>query len=82
MTWPEDIACREVVELVSDYIEGALPPELCEALELHLLLCGGCTTYVEQMRTAIALTGRIAEEPLPAGLEDRLLQAFRMEQPA
>ena len=53
------IVCRQVVELVTDYLEGALPGELRDAVERHLAVCPPCVVYVEQMRTtAAALAGR------------------------
>jgi hypothetical protein len=76
-SFPEDIACRDVVEHVSDYLEDALDPGLREALELHLAFCDPCDRYVEQVRAGIRLTGRLGETPLPAGLEARLLDALR-----
>jgi predicted anti-sigma-YlaC factor YlaD len=71
-----DLPCRELVELVTDYLEGAL--ELAERarFEAHLAECQACRDYVEQMRTTVRLTGRVA------GLQERpeittLLVAFR-----
>lgn len=75
--FPEDIACREVVELVSDYLDEALDLDLREALELHLAFCDPCDRYVEQVRAGIRLTGRLGETPLPPELESRLLEALR-----
>ncbi len=57
MTSPEGITCREIVEIVTDYLEGALTPEQREAFELHLSYCEGCVNYLDQMRTTIRLTG-------------------------
>lgn len=73
----DDVQCREVVEVLSDYFEGALPTEQRAALEQHLLTCEGCSTYVDQMRTSIRLTGRLQEEDVPSPVMDKLLQMFR-----
>ena len=72
----EDLSCQELVELVTDYFDGALPPGDRARFEAHLDECTGCARYVEQMRTTVAVTGATA------GLEDRpevtgLLEAFR-----
>jgi len=76
MSSPEDIACREIVEIVTDYLEGALPPARREALELHLSYCEGCVNYLDQLRATIRLTGSLSEEALPPGLQAELVRAF------
>jgi anti-sigma factor RsiW len=73
----EDITCQELVELVTDYLEGVMPPADRDGFEQHLVLCDGCASYVEQMRTTIALTGTLTETGIPADVQDRLLSAFR-----
>ncbi len=73
----EDLTCKEVVEIVSDYLEDALSPEDRERFEAHLRLCDGCTSYVEQMRETIRLTGMLTEEQVPVEQRERLRQAFR-----
>jgi predicted anti-sigma-YlaC factor YlaD len=71
------LTCHEVVELVTDYIEGALSPEVRGRVEEHLGLCDGCSTYLEQMRETIRLTGMVREEEIPEEEKQRLLEAFR-----
>ena len=71
------LTCKEIVEIVTDYLEGALPRERRKAFEAHLAACDGCTQYVEQMRETIRLTGRLSEETLEPALRERLLDAFR-----
>jgi anti-sigma factor RsiW len=74
---PEDISCKEIVQIVNDYVEGLLPPPEREAVELHLNLCDGCTDYLEQLRLVIALTGELPADALPRELEEELCHAFR-----
>jgi anti-sigma factor RsiW len=50
------MSCQELVELVTDYLEGALPPEDVARFEAHVAACPGCEAYLEQMRTTIAVT--------------------------
>lgn len=76
MRLDRELACQEVVELVTAYIEDALSPADRERFEEHLVFCDGCGNYVEQMRVTIRLSGR-AEQHLPAELEAELLEAFR-----
>jgi anti-sigma factor RsiW len=75
--FPEDISCREIVELVTDYVEGALGPEEREAVEMHLNLCDGCTDYLLQLRMSIELTGTLPAEAISPELEEELCAAFR-----
>ena len=70
------MTCQELVELVTDYFEGALDEPSRAEFEEHLLGCPGCTTYLEQMRATMLLahdTKALEEQPEVAGL----LAAFR-----
>ena len=73
----EDLSCHEVVELITDYLEGALSPEDRGRVEAHLGVCDGCTSYLEQMRETIRLTGMLTEEQIPDEQKQELLDAFR-----
>ena len=72
-----ELTCKEVVEIVTDYLEGALSPEDRARFDQHLTGCDGCTSYVEQMRETIRLTGMLTEEQVPVDQRQRLRQAFR-----
>ena len=73
-----EMACQELVELVTAYLDGALTPTDRDRFEHHLSDCPGCVEYVEQMRAAVRLTGkRPRAETLPPELRDALLAAFR-----
>ena len=71
------MSCRELVELVTDYFEGALTPEDTRRFEDHLAECFWCGRYVEQIRVTIATVGRIEEESISPEAQDALLHAFR-----
>jgi len=71
-----ELACQEVVELMTAYLEDALDPKDRERFEEHLVFCGGCQNYLEQMRTTIRLAGRV-EVGLSPELQAELLEAFR-----
>ena len=73
----EHISCAEVVELVTDYLERALPPEEMALFEQHLNFCEGCVVYVEQIRATAATVGRVREEDVPPETKEKLLAAFR-----
>ena len=73
----EGLTCREMVELVTDYLEEVLSPEDRERFDRHLIGCDGCSNYLEQMRETIRLTGMLTEEQVPIAQRERLRQAFR-----
>ena len=75
---PGGISCRELVELVTAYLEDALPAEVVQRIDAHLQLCPPCVEYVEQVR----MTARLASAAAVSELElrpdrDALLAAFR-----
>jgi anti-sigma factor RsiW len=82
MRLDRELACQDIVELVTAYLEHDLAPGDRERFEEHLVFCDGCSTYLEQMRATIAATGRLQRVALPAELEQRLLEAFRGWSPA
>ena len=71
------VTCAELVELVTDYLEGVLDEEMSEEIEAHLALCPGCAVYLEQMRTTIDLLGHVPVSSLSAPARDELMAAFR-----
>ena len=70
-------SCREVVELASEYLEGAMTTEQMTRFELHLNLCDGCSGFVEQVRATVAMARVLPEEEIPDDLKGKLLTAFR-----
>ena len=73
---PPGMDCNELVELVTDYLEGKLPPSDVERFETHLEECEACATYIEQIRQSVAVVGTLSEETLPQGAVDALLAEF------
>jgi hypothetical protein len=74
---PNEMACREFVQLVTDYFENALSLEDRTRLEQHLVFCTYCVDYLQQMRDTLKATGRLRVEDLPAEGQERVLAAFR-----
>jgi anti-sigma factor RsiW len=72
-----EITCRELVELVTEYLDGAMSVTDRLLFEQHVVMCGGCATYLEQMRETIARAGELREDDIPAPALDALLGAFR-----
>jgi anti-sigma factor RsiW len=73
----QHITCQDVVELVTDYLEVALPPDEVALLEQHLNFCEGCVFYVEQMRATMQTVGRVGGPEMPDETRQRLLAVFR-----
>jgi len=71
------LTCRELVELVTDYLDNALPHEQHVRFEEHVSGCGGCTAYLAQMRKTILVLGKLTEESLDPESKDELLHVFR-----
>ena len=74
---PQPLTCKELIELVTDYLEGNLTKSNTARFRRHLEDCDGCTTYLEQMRQTIELTGSLREEHIDPGARHALLSAFR-----
>lgn len=71
------IVCRQAVELVTDYLEDALPRRERERFEAHLSACPHCREYLEQIRATIALAGRVEPDSLGPEVRDELIDLYR-----
>ena len=71
------LTCKELVEIVSDYLEGALPSGERARFEAHLATCHGCNAYLEQMKQTIHALGCLTEDAIPPPHKQELLQIFR-----
>ncbi len=72
-----DLACKELVEIITDYLEGTLPQRDRVRFEAHLMTCPPCREYVAEMHSTLLLTGRLTVESISPGARDELLRAFR-----
>ncbi len=68
--------CRELVELLTDYLEGRLPLGRRLALGFHLAICGHCRRYLRQTRLTIRATGALPDEPIPDEVAEALRKVF------
>ncbi len=75
---PDELTCQELVELVTDYLEDALPTDLLARFEAHLLECDDCPMYIDQLRTTIRLVGRLSESDVTPESRAILLGHFRI----
>ena len=71
------MTCHELSEIVTDYLEGALPLPDRVRFEAHVADCPACRRYLEQMRRTVAALGRVPPEPIPPAVEAELLDRFQ-----
>jgi anti-sigma factor RsiW len=77
MTQENELTCQELVELVTAYLEDALPSDERSRFNTHLNFCPGCATYVDQMRQTIQLVGTLTEDDIGPEARNQLLNVFR-----
>jgi anti-sigma factor RsiW len=75
--WRRDLVCQQAVELVSDYLEGALSRSDRRRYEAHLAGCPHCTEYLAQMRKTIELTGTLTPDDLTPQMQDDFIDLYR-----
>jgi predicted anti-sigma-YlaC factor YlaD len=73
----EELTCRDVVEIVTEYLDGSMAAQDRMLFEEHLLICSGCTAYLDQMRNTIRLTGALRADDVDPAAQDALLEVFR-----
>ncbi len=73
----DELNCQEVVELVTDYLEQALLPEMQTQFEEHVAECPGCDTYMEQVQQTITMLRKLAEQSMFPETKQELLEIFR-----
>lgn len=76
------LTCKEITELVTDYLEGRMSFMQRVSFHLHLGMCDRCRAYLRQMRMTVKTLGKLPDEPIPAGVRDELLVRFRTMRPA
>jgi len=78
MFWSKgELVCQEVVELVTDYLEGTLSRPQRRRFESHLAKCENCSEYLEQMRATIRLTGHLRAEDLSPAMVEEFTDLYR-----
>jgi anti-sigma factor RsiW len=74
---PNDLSCKELVEIVTDYLEGALSPADHQRFEVHIGKCDWCKLYIDQIRLTIKAAGKLTEESIEPHAKEELLDIFR-----
>lgn len=73
----QQLTCEELVEIVTEYLEGGLSDAERERFEEHVVVCSGCANYLDQIRMTIELAGRVTVDDLMDETKTDLLAAFR-----
>ena len=73
----DELTCKELVELVTDYFEDRLTTAENRRLELHVCTCTGCRAYLAQMKAIVRAAGRLSEGDVPPRVREDLLRTFR-----
>ena len=77
MIQSEPLSCKEIVELVTEYLEGSMSAERRLGFEEHIAICPPCRNYFDQFRHTVELGKTIEEDKLPADVRDALVEVFR-----
>jgi predicted anti-sigma-YlaC factor YlaD len=77
MSVHRDLPCRDVVELLSDHLDGALAEGDAEQIELHLVICSGCSAYLDDLRQTVRLLGALEPPAAPRPDLDALFARWR-----
>jgi anti-sigma factor RsiW len=78
MFWQrKELVCQEMVELITDYLEGTLSRSQRRRFEAHIAACENCTEYLQQMRATIRLTGSLRAEDLTPSMHEEFTELYR-----
>ncbi|MBI3071983.1 MAG: zf-HC2 domain-containing protein [Deltaproteobacteria bacterium] len=75
------MTCKQLTELVTDYLEGRMPFWQRVSFQLHIGMCRHCRAYLRQMKLTITTLGKLPDEPMPPAVRDALLARFRRSRP-
>jgi anti-sigma factor RsiW len=71
------LTCKELTEVITDYMEGRLPLTRRMAFRLHVMMCGNCYRYLRQLKMTVRALGAMPAEPIPGEICEEMLRAFR-----
>jgi hypothetical protein len=77
---PPAMDCRQIADLLADYLDGALPKRTAELIEWHIDGCGPCVAFLNTYRGTIRATRSLPDTPMPAELKKRLLKVLKSTQ--
>jgi anti-sigma factor RsiW len=71
------LTCKQIFLRLSEYLDGDLPPDLCEEIQRHLAVCPACRAFTNTLRATIELCGKLPPVPIPPDLRRKLRAALR-----
>ena len=78
---PSEIECRQIAELLGDYLEGSLPRSTHELIDFHIDGCPPCVAFLNTYKGTMDATRRLPDVPIPHELKSRLLAVLKKTQP-
>ena len=78
---PNEIECRQIAELLGDYLDGTLPSHLRQLIDFHIDDCPPCVAFVNTYRGTINAARKLSDVPIPSELKQRLLNVLKTRQP-
>jgi anti-sigma factor RsiW len=78
---PSEIECRQIAELLGDYLDGSLPRETRELIDFHMDGCAPCVAFLNTYRGTVDAARKLPEVPIPSELKKRLLAVLRSSAP-
>lgn len=78
---PTSVECRQIAELLADYLDGSLPKPTCELIDWHIEGCGPCIAFINTYRGTVHAARKLRDADIPAELRQRLLAVLRAQRP-
>lgn len=78
---PTSVECRQIAELLADYLDGTLPRSTRELIEWHIEGCGPCVAFINTYRGTVQAARKLRDADIPAELRQRLLAVLRAQRP-
>ena len=78
---PSSVECRQIAELLADYLDGTLPKPTRELIDWHIEGCGACVAFLNTYRGTVHAARKLRDADIPAELRQRLLTVLRAQRP-
>lgn len=70
------LSCKQITEIITDYLEGRMGFAERMRFQMHVGLCKHCRAYLRQMKTTVAAVGQLPDEPMPDDVRDAMRKRF------
>ena len=76
---PHEIECRQIAELLGDYLDGTLPSHTRQLIDFHIDGCPPCVAFINTYRGTMSATRNLADVAIPSELKKRLLAVLKSD---